>query len=152
MMNIIRYAPRNNPVWSPLDRLSTFRDILDSAFTLSTLPGAERSWVPALELREDSEKITVRLEAAGMKKEDFDLSLDGENLVISGERKAEEERREGENFRTERFYGRFERSVHLPTPIQGQAVEATYRDGILTVVLPKAEEAKPKKIEVRSQN
>jgi HSP20 family protein len=151
-MSIIRYTPSNNPVWSPLDRLSTFRDILDSAFTLSALPGVERAWIPALELREDAEKITVRLEAAGMKKEDFDLSLDGENLVISGERKAEEERREGESFRTERLYGRFERSVHLTTPIQSQAVEATYEDGILTVVLPKAEEAKPKKIEVRSQN
>lgn len=149
-MSLIRYTPNNPSVWSPLDRLSTFRDLLDSAFTLSALPGGERTWIPALEIREDAEKVTVRLEAAGMKKEDFDLSLDGDNLVISGERKATEEKREGETFRTERFYGRFERSVHLPTPIQNSAVTATYEDGILTVVLPKAEEAKPKKIEVRS--
>lgn len=150
-MNLIRYTPENRAVWSPLDRLSTFRDILDSAFTLSSLPGnGERPWVPALEVREDAEKITVRLEAAGMKKEDFDLSLDGDHLVISGERKVEEEKREGESFRTERFYGAFERRLSLPTPIQANAVSAKYEDGILSIVLPKAEEAKPKKIQVQT--
>lgn len=150
-MKLIRYTPNAPTAWSPLDRLSTFRNILDSAFTLSALPeGLDRPWVPALEVREDAEKITVRVEAAGMKKEDFDLSLDGDSLVISGERKAEEEKREGESVRTECFYGRFERSVTLPAPIQSGAVRATYEDGILTVVLPKAEEAKPKKIEIRT--
>ena len=109
----------------------------------------ERSWSPALDVYEDGNKITVQLELAGMKKEDFDLALQNDVLTISGERKQESETREGESFRSERLFGAFSRSVTLPAPVQGDKVKATYRDGILTVELPKAEEAKPKKIEVK---
>ena len=83
-----------------------------------------------------------------MKKKDIDISLQNGTLVISGERKHEEEKEEGETFRSERYFGRFHRSVTLPTPVDGNAVKAAYKDGILTVTLPKAEEAKPKRIEV----
>ena len=85
-----------------------------------------------------------------MKKEDFDISLQDDVLTISGERKTGGEKREGESFRSERFFGTFSRSITLPAPVKADEVKATYEDGVLTVTLPKAEEAKPKKIEVRS--
>jgi HSP20 family protein len=148
-MNIIKY---NNPelaTWSPFDRLSSLRDLLDSAFQLAGhSPGLDTGWAPALDVHEDEDKVTVCLEAAGMKSEDFDLSLQEGALTISGERKAESEKREGESFRSERMFGAFSRTVHLPSPVDASKVDASYKDGVLTVVMPKAEEAKPKKIKV----
>jgi HSP20 family protein len=90
----------------------------------------------------------VQVELAGMKKEDFDISLQDDMLTISGERKSESEKREGESFRSERSFGAFSRSITLPSPVKAEEVKATYEDGVLTVTLPKAEEAKPKKIQV----
>jgi HSP20 family protein len=81
-----------------------------------------------------------------LKKEDIELSLQKGVLTISGERKQEKKNEEG--YRNERFFGRFQRSVTLPTSVDGDKVKATYQDGILKVVLPKAEEAKPKQIAV----
>lgn len=149
-MKLIRYNAPEGAIWSPFDRLSSLRDLFDSAFALAAnAPGLERGWAPALDVHEDGEKITVQLELAGMKKEDFDLSLENDVLTISGERKQESEKREGESFRSERFFGGFRRSVSLPAAVQADKVRASYKDGVLTVELPKSEEAKPKKIEVK---
>ena len=148
-MNIIRYQNPELATWSPFDRLSSLRDLMDSAFQLASLvPGGSAGWAPALDVHEDEENVTVRLEAAGMKSEDFDISLHEGALTVSGERKSQSEKREGESFRSERVFGAFRRTVSLPSPVTAEKVTATYKDGILTVVLPKAEEAKPKKIKV----
>lgn len=148
-MNIIPYRNPDLATWSPFDRLSSLRDLMDSAFQLASLaPGISAGWVPAMDVHEDEENVTVRLEAAGMKSEDFDISLQEGALTISGERKSQSEKREGESFRSERVFGTFRRTVSLPSPVIAEKVTATYKDGILTVVLPKAEEAKPKKIKV----
>jgi HSP20 family protein len=149
IMSIIRYKTPELPTWSPFDRLSSLRDLLDSAFQLaSSAPESTSGWVPALDVFEDEDKITVQVELAGMKKEDFDISLQDDMLTISGERKSESEKREGESFRSERSFGAFSRSITLPSPVKAEEVKATYEDGVLTVTLPKAEEAKPKKIQV----
>ena len=149
-MRLISYKPQLTP-WSPFDRMASLRDLLDSAFELAS-SGADltgqRGWMPPLDIREDEEKVTVTLEAAGLKKEDFDISLHDDNLTISGERKSESEKREGESFRSERVFGRFSRTVTLPNQVKADGVTAAYTDGVLTVTLPKAEEAKPRKIEV----
>jgi HSP20 family protein len=132
--------------------MASLRDLLDSAFELASTTGQPdgrgRGWMPALDIHEDADAVTVRLEAAGMKKEDFDISLHDDNLTISGERKMETEKREGESFRSERFFGSFSRTITLPAMVKAEGVSATYTDGVLTITLPKAEEAKPKKIEV----
>lgn len=147
-MKLIRtnYSP-----WSSFDRLSSLRDLLDSAFQLagpvSTL-GTSRGWTPALDVHEDEDKVVVKLEAAGMKKEDFDISLHDDNLTITGERRAEKKEGEGESFRSERFFGQFSRTVTLPSQVKSDAVKASYEDGVLVVTLPKAEEAKPRKIAI----
>jgi HSP20 family protein len=145
-MKLIRYNSQSSP-WSSFDRLASFRDLLDLPFA----PAGEsnpRVWAPALDIHEDGEKITVNVEAAGLKKEDFDISLEDDTLTVSGERKNETETREGTSFRSERFYGRFSRKVRLSTPVKADEVKATYENGVISIVLPRAEEAKPRKISV----
>jgi HSP20 family protein len=130
--------------------LSQLRDevtrLFDSPFT--TLTQGFNTWAPAVDLYEDKDNVIVKAEVPGMKKEDIDVSLHEGTLTISGERKLEEEKTEGETYRSERFYGRFQRSVLLPTAVLADKVNAAYKDGILTITLPKSEEAKPKQIEV----
>jgi HSP20 family protein len=108
-------------------------------------------WAPALDLFEDKENLVVKLEVPGMKKEDFEIALHEGVLSISGERKFEEKRQKATGYRTERFEGRFQRSVVLPKAVQGDQVRASYKDGILTVTLPIAAEARPKQILVGAE-
>jgi HSP20 family protein len=104
-------------------------------------------WTPALDLYQNADNVIAVVELPGMRKEDIGISLHDGTLTIAGERQATAG--EGENAeRTERFTGKFRRSVTLPTRVDSGKVAAAYKDGILTVTLPKAEEAKPKKIAV----
>lgn len=143
-MKLIRY---NRP-----SHYSPFRDLADLINPAFADRGFDSlftpSLTPALEVVDGRDSVTVKLELAGLKKEDFDISFENEVLTISGERKSETEAREGETVRSERIYGSFSRSVTVHAPIKADAIGASYADGILTVVLPKAEEAKPKKIAV----
>lgn len=143
-MSIIRYRTPELAAWTPFDRLSPLRELLDSAYRLAGSAGA-RAWSPALDVYEDADTVTVKVELAGMKKEDFEISLEDGALTVSGKRELEENR---ESFRSERFFGSFSRTIALPAPVKQDDVKATYEDGILTVVLHKADEAKPRKITV----
>lgn len=143
-MNIIRYRTPELAAWTPLDRLSPLRELLDSAYRLAASPGGPGAWSPTLDIYQDVEHVTVKVELAGMKKEDFEIALEDGALTISGKREAGS--REG--FRNERFSGSFSRTVALPAPVKSDGVQASYEDGILTVVLQKAEEAKPRKITI----
>jgi HSP20 family protein len=153
MSNLIRYQEPELAPWAPLNRLSSLRDEIDRLFDLS-FPGFDRGvtlfsgWSPALDVYQDKDNVYAKLELPGMRKEDIDISLHQGTLSISGERKQEEKHGEGAMFRSERFFGRFQRSVTLPTAVDPAKVRAVYRDGILTVTLPKTEEAKPKQIQV----
>jgi HSP20 family protein len=141
-MKLVQYQ-RPGLIWPSFGRLSNLQDELDRLFE-SPLTG----WAPALEVYEDKDNFVVNAELPGLKREDIEVSLQDGALVISGERKAEEKRKEGEIHRQERFYGKFQRALTLPAPIAVDQVKAQYKDGILTITLPKAEEAKPKKIDV----
>jgi HSP20 family protein len=88
------------------------------------------------------------VEVPGLKREDIGVSLQDGALVISGERKAGKVEAGVEVHRQERFYGKFQRALTLPGPVTADKVKADYKDGVLTVTLPKTEEAKPKKIDV----
>ena len=107
-------------------------------------------WTPVLDIYEDKDKYVAKSELPGMKKEDIDVSLDGNTLTISGERKREEEKKEGDTYRSERYFGRFQRTVTLPAAVDANKIQAIYKDGVLTVTVPKTEEAKPKQIEVKT--
>lgn len=131
--------------------LSRLRDQLSQIFeqpefALTDLLGG--GWTPVIDVLEDKDKLTVKVEVPGFKREDLDVSVHENSLIISGERKSDEERKDGEFYRSERFYGRFHRSIPLHYAVETDKIQALYRDGILTVTLPKAEHAKAKQIEV----
>jgi HSP20 family protein len=138
---------------SSFDRFNTLREqfnrLFDSSFgDLTRSTEFFNDWVPALDLYETKDELVVRLEVPGMRKEEIEISLNEGTLTMSGERHQEQKEETGEAHRTERYYGRFQRSVVLPKPVKADRVKATYKDGVLTVELPKTEEAKPKQIEI----
>src|SRR5215467_2490860 len=156
-MDLIRYHAPDLAPWSALDRWSNLRDELNSFFEMpfwSSLGRASQlftGWSPALDLYESGDNLIAVIELPGMRKEDIDISLHDGTLTISGERRRESTGGEKAQ-RTERYVGTFRRSIALPTRVDAGKVGATYQDGILNVILPKAEEAKPKQIKVSSIN
>lgn len=106
-------------------------------------------WMPVVNVYEEKNKLIVEAELPGMKKEDFEVYMTGESLNIAGERKTEHEEKTADLYRSERYVGRFHRTIPLPLPIKADAIEAHYKDGILTVICPKTDEAKRKQVEVK---
>jgi HSP20 family protein len=152
-MNLIRYEGPETTSWPTLGRLSNLRDELDTLFELPFWSNFGRQaqlfsgWTPALDLYQNNDNVVAMLELPGMRKEDIEISLHDGMLTIAGERRTET--LDGEKAeRSERYIGKFRRSINLPTRVDANKVSATYKDGILTVTLPKAEEAKPKQIQV----
>jgi HSP20 family protein len=88
------------------------------------------------------------VELPGVNKEEVKLSMEKGTLTISGERKSDFSKENGELYHSERFYGRFQRTINLPESLDANQVKASYKDGVLTVTLPKSEEAKPKQIDI----
>ncbi|MGC9940550.1 MAG: Hsp20/alpha crystallin family protein [Verrucomicrobiota bacterium] len=123
-------------------RLTGLQDEIDRLFEV------ERAWAPALDVQEDKDNFRVSVELPGLKREDIQVSLEEGALVISGERKTETLDEGIAVHRQERYYGKFSRVLALPSAVAEDKVKAAYKDGILTVTLPKAEEAKPKTIAV----
>ncbi len=99
---------------------------------------------------QEKDDIVVLVELPGMKREEIEVSLHDGLLSISGERKEETAAKDSTVQRSERYFGRFSRSIALPVAVEADKVTATYQDGVLRVVLPKAPEAKPKQISVRA--
>ncbi|MFO1476479.1 MAG: Hsp20/alpha crystallin family protein [Verrucomicrobiota bacterium] len=153
-MKVIRWQTPQLPTWPGYGRLTDLREEIDRLFEapLAELTRTSRllsGWTPALDLYEDKEQFVVKAELPGMKKEEIEISLHEGSLSITGERKEEAEHKESEVYRAERFVGRFQRTVLLPAPVAADGVKAHYQDGVLTVTLPKTEEAKPKQISVQ---
>jgi HSP20 family protein len=142
IMKLMKYE-RPGLVWLSVGRLTNLQEELDRLFD-SPLTG----WTPALDVQEDKDKFTIKVEVPGLKREDIDVSLQDDALVISGERTSEKIEEDVEIHRQERLFGKFQRALTLPEPVATDKVKADYKDGVLTVTLPKTEEAKPKKIDV----
>jgi HSP20 family protein len=114
-----------------------------------TAGSASRFFAPETNLAETEKQFEVTLDLAGLKPEDFNVEFDDGQLWITGERKHEEQQ-EGKTYhRVERSYGRFRRGISLGTEVDADKIEASYKDGILTVTVPKVEAACPRKIEVK---
>jgi len=147
----------NLPNWnlrSPFDQLDFLKKEIDSlsgAFLRGTpfgaLPGA--GVFPMINLTENANVYYVRAELPGLKSEDLDIQVNGKNLTIAGERKIPSEGDSAKYHRSEREAGKFSRVIALPGEIDAGKVKAKLLNGLLTVIIPKAEEAKPKKISVR---
>ncbi len=99
---------------------------------------------------ETKNQFVVTTELPGLSEKDIHLSLTDDVLTIKGERQWTGDVEEGSHHRRERWFGKFERAFSLPTPVDAGQVKATYRDGVLTVTLPKAEETKPKEIKIEA--
>ena len=151
-MRLMRWQRPEN--WAPWEQWTNLRDEINRLFEAPFGDMGRESeffgWAPTVDLYEDKDNLLVRAELPGMRKEDIDISLHQGSLIISGERKVESTDGEGDNSRSERFFGRFQRALELPKPVDPNKVTASYKDGILTVRLPKTEESKPKQITVKA--
>jgi len=140
--------------WEPFDGLnriqSRINDLFDETFGRSRAFSApvNGAWYPPVDVLESRDSYLIRAELAGMKKEDFNLEVRDGTLTLSGERNFEEPANGVEYHRVERASGKFVRSFSLPHTIKSDEIKASYRDGILEVHVPKADEAKPKQIAI----
>lgn len=106
-------------------------------------------WTPAVDIAEHDNEYVVKVELPGVSKDDVKITIESNVLTIRGEKKQDRETKNDNYHRVERMYGSFQRSFTLPSTVRNDKIDAVYKDGILTITLPKAEEAKPKQIEVK---
>jgi HSP20 family protein len=128
--------------------------LFDSFFgrpTTTTSPSGERMWAPAVDIWETRDSLVLSFEIPGIRDKDVHLSITDDLLSLRGERRFDRDLKDESYHRMERVYGKFERHVQLPMPVQADKVKASYRDGVLEVMLPKAEEVKPKEIKIDVQ-
>lgn len=153
-MAIERYRGGLTP-WNPFRELEEIRermlDLVDPLFPLSRRKMAAEGgvWAPPIEVYEEKDKYVIKADLPGLNKEDIDVAVSKNVLTIKGERKAEKESQEKDYYYCERYYGNFLRSISLPGSVDANKIVATYKDGILSLELPKAEEEKEKKIDIR---
>ncbi|RLC24890.1 MAG: Hsp20/alpha crystallin family protein [Deltaproteobacteria bacterium] len=141
------------PEWDPFEELGRMRREMDRLMEGLTrsLPGDGSAGVfPLINLTEDMDNFYVRAELPGMAADDLEISVTGNSLSISGERKIPVEDENAVYHRREREAGKFSRMISLPSEIDTGKVEAVSTDGLLTITLPKAEAAKPKQITVKA--
>lgn len=142
---------RGARVWDPFRIAREEMETLWSQLTGEPTDGRRGGRMcPSLDLTETANTVEVRMDVPGMKAEDIDIQFSNGLLTISGERKEEKEEKGKTCHRVERRYGSFSRSVTLPATVAEDKVDAQYRDGVLTVTLQKSEEAKSRKIKVKS--
>ncbi len=143
MTTLVRWNPWSN--FGPLAR--TFERSFDRSEDFSGI------WSPPVDIFDNEGEIVLKAELPGLEKEEIDINVEDNLLTVSGERKREKEVN-GKNdkgvFRSERVYGSFNRSFTLPSSVAADKINASYKDGVLTLTLPKAEEAKPRQITIEA--
>jgi len=110
---------------------------------------ATAAWNPAVDIEEHDNEYIVKAELPGVARDDVKVVIQENSLTIRGEKKHEKESKGANHHRVERSYGAFQRSFTLPSNVKGEKIDASFKDGVLNIVLPKAEEAKRKEIEVQ---
>ena len=141
--------------WDPFRNMSDIQGEVNRLFdgflgrpAVSGAGSAVRTWAPVLDMHETENEVVLNFELPGVSEKDVALSITGDLLTLKGERTVNREFKDDNAYHAERVYGKFERSVQLPMPVQSEKVKGTYRDGVLEVKLPKAEEVKPKAIKI----
>ena len=154
-MAILRWRPMGQSVerWDPFREVGDFQSELNRVFDgffgrSGTMPGGDRVWAPAVDMYETKDDLVVTAELPGVNEKEVQLSITGDVLSLKGERTLSQDTKQESFHRGERWYGRFERHLSLPVSVQADKVKATYRDGVLMITLPKAEEIKPKSIKI----
>ena len=145
---ITRRSYPTSPLASLLNLSRDFDRLFEAPLSSLNRENLQEFYAPPIEVLENADAISVSVEVPGVDKKDVSVSLHEGILTIRGERKREREVKENEVLRTERYYGQFQRELRLNQPLAEDKVKAAYKDGILTITLPKAVEAKPKTIEI----
>jgi len=146
-MTLVKFSPARD-LFAAHNRINQLFDSLFSDRTPDWYqePG---TWAPEVDVEETHDAIILRADLPGMSKKDMHISVENNRLTIRGERKSEHAERGKSFHRIERTCGSFCRSFALPATVLGDKVEATYKDGVLEVTVPKAEEVKPREIEIK---
>lgn len=137
--------------WEPFRDMLNLRADMDKVFKnfFSGFPDErEGYWAPIIDIEEDKDNIIVKVEIPGMKKEDIKVAVHGNILSVSGERTQESDVKEKTYHRIERAYGKFSRSITLPSEVDVDKIRASYKDGLLKINLPKPDSARSKQIDV----
>ena len=150
-MTLTRFVPFR----SGLNDVAVLQNRLNTIFQDFARPDAASealsagSFIPAVDVYEDVEKLVLKLEVPGIRREDLDVRVEGRTLTVKGERKFESEEKEENFHRIERRYGSFVRSFTLPSTVNTEKVEATSADGVVSISFAKKAEAQPKQIQVQ---
>lgn len=141
--------------WDPFQDLISLQERMNRLFDQTVArPRGEHeglnagSWSPPVDIYETAESIVLKAELPGLSKDDVDIQVRDNALILKGERTMKKEVREENYLRVERAYGSFQRAFTLPTAIQADKIRAVFKEGVLEVIIPKAEEAKPKQIKI----
>ncbi len=142
-MTLVRWSPTRDLLNTPfIDRF--FSDLFEPTYD------SDRMWRPIVDLAETDESYEIRAEIPGMDKKDIEISFKDNTLVLSGEKKMEKDETKKNYHHIERMYGKFQRSFSMPNDIQADKIEASYNNGILTVIIPKdIEKTKAKAIAIK---
>jgi HSP20 family protein len=153
-MAIIPWRPKEM-WWDPFRDLETIQSEMNRLFDSSLLRFGDSNvglldgaWSPAVDIYDSKDNVMVKADIPGMKKDEIEVSVRNDTLIIKGEKKHEKETKEKDYVRTERFYGAFNRAIRLPAEVDPAKVNASYKNGVLEFVLPKKEESKPKQITI----
>jgi len=153
-MTVERWRPFGVERWEPFRNVTDIQGevnrLFDSFFgrPMTTQAPGDRMWAPVVDMHETKDDIVLSFELPGVREKEVNLSITGDLLSVRGERKFAQESENQGYHRLERVYGKFERTVQLPMLVQSGKVKATYRDGVLEVRLPKADEVKPREIKI----
>ena len=142
---------RWNPTTPNLVPRDPFSRLFDSFFNQELVGGEEvsnRTWLPPVDIQETDDAYRLSAELPGLTKDDINITLENNVLRLTGERKLEKDVKKESYQRIERTYGSFARSFSLPHQVNGDKVEAAFKDGVLTITVPKADQAKPRKISI----
>ena len=141
--------------WNPYRDMMTVRDEMNRVFNEFFGRGGQDegawyagAWSPPVDIYETDEALIMKAELPGFSKDDISIELKENTLIMRGERRRQDEVKEGNYHRMERVYGAFQRSFLLPTTVDQEKVKASYKDGILELRLPKVQAAQPKRIAV----
>jgi HSP20 family protein len=145
-MKIVRWEPFQNVMAGQRDLDQVFKDAFRPFYGDGEL--STRTWAPPVDIFENADNIVLKAELPGVDPKDVEIRVEDNTLYLKGERKFEKEVKEENYHRVERSYGSFARSFSLPNSIDADKVVADYKDGLLTLTMPKREEAKPKTIKI----
>ncbi|MFP3866847.1 MAG: Hsp20/alpha crystallin family protein [Desulfobacteraceae bacterium] len=143
--------------WRPFREASRLRREMDRLWdeyfgpSRRALKPLEGEWLPSIDVSESADQVTVKAEIPGMDAKDIDISLSGDLLTIKGEKKSEREEKEENYHLIERSYGSFSRTVRLPVGVEADKIDASYKQGVLTITCPKKEEVKAKPIQIKAE-